>query len=155
LHTPLLPELARVARDQYLRGSLADEGADPATRVRNALERGAILTGQFTSLAAALEVHGLFDRRGRLRVSWLSTLESLANALLAIDRLLGWERKTRDINALDVSPAEWLESLDRRVSTEPSTSTTPTSDPIESADARTLASHDNESAPTASEDRHG
>jgi hypothetical protein len=53
----------------------------------------AVLHRQILRLNTALELHGLFDRRGRLRLAWLARLESLMREARAIDGLLCIERR--------------------------------------------------------------
>ena len=89
------------ARD-FLDGSLADDGgrADMPTRRLAQHECRAVLQLQILRLNAALETHGLFDRRGRLRVVWLARLESLMREARAFDQSLGLERRPKDIQDL-------------------------------------------------------
>lgn len=109
LHTENVPELARIAREQFLWQARADEADDPPTRRASLIEYRSVLHGQIALVANALERFGIFDRRGKLRALWLTKLESLIGAAVSIDRLLGLDRRQKD--ALDLSPAEWLERL--------------------------------------------
>jgi hypothetical protein len=93
---------------------IADEGGDVAavdlTARRGALVtyRGRIVHKNILKLAYALEERGLFDKRGKLRVAWLSKLESLIHTAVKLDVLLGLERRSRRVHQ---SPADWLMSL--------------------------------------------
>ena len=53
-------------------------------------------------LDAAIELRGLFDKRGKLRVAWLGQLQALINAAKAIDSLLGVERRQKPV--ADLAP---------------------------------------------------
>jgi hypothetical protein len=46
-------------------------------------------------------MHGLMDKRGRLREGWLRRLESLVNTAKNVDALLGYERRQRDVTLAD------------------------------------------------------
>ena len=63
----------------FLEQSLIDDGGrdDMPTRRRSQHQYRAALHRQLLQLNVALETRGLFDKRGRLRVAWLSKLESL------------------------------------------------------------------------------
>jgi hypothetical protein len=54
---------------------------------------------------------GLIDKRGTLRATWLTKLESLIAAALSIDRLLGLDRRSKNLH-MDV--AEILAAVKRR-----------------------------------------
>ena len=51
-------------------------------------------------LDAAIEVRGLFDRRGKLRVAWLQQLQSLINTAKGIDSLLSLDRREKAVPRL-------------------------------------------------------
>ena len=94
-----LPEVFGVLEGQvreFLETSVADDGGRdemPGRRLSQHQYR-AVLHRQVLRLNAALELHGLFDRRGRLRLAWLGKLESLMREARAIDTLLGLGRRT-------------------------------------------------------------
>lgn len=93
-----LPEVFSVLESQvreFLEASVADDGgrADMPARRLSQHQYRAVLHRQILRLNAALEVHGLFDRRGRLRLAWLGKLESLMREARAIDSLLGLARR--------------------------------------------------------------
>jgi hypothetical protein len=69
-------------------------------------EYRAIVHTNIRKLASALERHGHFDRRGRLRVSWISKLESLTSVALSIDKTLGFTRRARRVPTLQEWAAE-------------------------------------------------
>lgn len=98
----LPPELQHLRAEiaDYEAACLVDEGDsdDVPTRRRSLIEYRARLHRRVLQLDDALELHGLRDRRGRLRVGWLSKLESLIAAAVRIDNLLGLERRPKPID---------------------------------------------------------
>jgi hypothetical protein len=80
--------------------SVTDAGGRDELTVRAVAQHRnrATVQSQIQKLSAALDTHGLFDRRGKLRVSWITKLVSLCNVALAIDRTLGLDRKARVVN---------------------------------------------------------
>jgi hypothetical protein len=60
-------------------------------------EYRALLHVRILKLAQALERHGQFDRRGRLRVGWITKLESLIGTALSIDKTLGLTRLAKPV----------------------------------------------------------
>lgn len=126
LHTDRLPpEMAYLldVEREFLIASYADEGVsvDAAMsadererrlleiprRRRGQLEYRALLHRRVLQVGHALDVHGLFDRRGKLRAAWLSQLANLISASLSIDRLLGLARHERAPESL----TEYLERV--------------------------------------------
>ena len=87
----------------FLDSSLADDGgrAEIPTRRRSQHEYRAALHRQILLLNAAFEQQGLFDGRGRLRVVWLSKLESLMREARAFDQSLGLARRAKRVPSLD------------------------------------------------------
>jgi hypothetical protein len=84
----------------YEAGCLADEGGDAADvpiRRRSQLTYRARLHRRIIQLDDAIELRGLLDRRGKLRVTWLQQLSSLITTAKAIDTLLGLERRTKPV----------------------------------------------------------
>jgi hypothetical protein len=61
------------------------------------LEYRARVHRRVLQLDAALEVRGLIDRRGKLRVAWISKLESLITTARALDGLLGLGRRAKQL----------------------------------------------------------
>ena len=49
-------------------------------------------------VSAALDTHGVFDRHGKLRLAWLSKLESLIREARALDQSLGLARRTKSVS---------------------------------------------------------
>ncbi len=87
----------------FLEDSLADDGGReqiPRRRFSQHQYRAA-LHRQIVHLNAALETHGLFDRRGKLRVAWLSKLEGLMREARAFDQSLGLTRREKPVPNLD------------------------------------------------------
>jgi hypothetical protein len=100
-----LTEALAEERRAYLAGSLTDDGgeAEVPTRRRSLHEYRARLHVHIGQLSDAIERFGLFDRRGRLRATWLQRLEGLVDRARAIDATLGLERRAR---ALPRTPSE-------------------------------------------------
>jgi hypothetical protein len=94
--------------DRFLAASLADDGgvAEVSTRRRTVHEYRARVDRRIRMLDAALEARGLFDCRGRLRVAWISKLESLIATARALDSLLGLDRRQRPIRSLSEALAQ-------------------------------------------------
>ena len=114
--------------DTFLAGAVADDGGDTeiTTRRRALLQYRARLHRRIVQLDAALELRGLADKRGKLRVAWLSQLSTLIASAARIDSLLGLDRRERRVPSL----AEFLNQ--RPLDAPPETVTT--------ADAPTVAS---------------
>ena len=104
LHTTKpVPEVFRqqeIEVRDFLEQSLADDGGrnEIPTRRLSQHQYRAALHRQILRLNAALETHGLFDRRGKLRVAWLSKLESLMREARAFDQSLGLRRRPRHVS---------------------------------------------------------
>jgi hypothetical protein len=82
--------------------SVADAGGRDELIAREVAQHRnrALLQTKIDKVALALDTHGLFDRRGRLRVGWISQLESLISTALAIDKTLGLSRRPRRIDPM-------------------------------------------------------
>jgi hypothetical protein len=113
-HTDRLPphlDYIEQEVEMFNRGSLTDEGDQSVpTRRRSQLGYRGLVHRNILAVAGALEGKGITDPRGKLRVAWLSKLESLINTAVRIDTLLGLERRSKSVNK---SPRQWLESLDQ------------------------------------------
>ena len=83
-----------------LDGSVADDGGvdEIPTRRLSQHQYRAALHRQILRLNAALDAHGLFDRRGKLRVLWLGKLESLIREARLLDQSLGLGRRSRNVS---------------------------------------------------------
>lgn len=108
--TNLTPELRAIeAAGQVLASqSIVDAGGREELIAREVADheyRG-LLHVNILKLARALDAHGHFDRRGRLRVGWITKLESLISTAVGIDKLLGLQRRQKRAPSL----AEYLES---------------------------------------------
>ena len=92
----------------FLEASITDDGGRKAipTRRLSQHQYRAGLHRQILRLNAALSVHGLFDRRGKLRIAWLSKLESLMREARAFDQSLGLARRPKPVPNLDAYLAE-------------------------------------------------
>jgi len=92
----------RTEVEDFMDGQLTDEGdqADISTRRRSLLEYRSRIHRRILQVDGALELHGLTDRRGRLRTAWLQRLEALIRTAQGIDSLLGLERRQRSVGRL-------------------------------------------------------
>jgi hypothetical protein len=89
--------------------ALVDEGEreeDIPARRRSQVQYRAVLHRQILMLDAALRVHGVFDRRNKLRVAWLQRLEGLIGRAESVDRFLGLARRQR--NSTPPTPDQWI-----------------------------------------------
>lgn len=120
LHVSAVAEALAAERTAFVAASLADDGGEAECGVRRqALHayRGR-LHSHIGQLSDAIENHGLFDRRGRLRASWLQRLEGLVDRARGIDATLGLDRRQRRA----VSVTDYVREQAARNSTEGSTS---------------------------------
>jgi hypothetical protein len=106
LRTDALPPQFAHLREEvqtFVDGCLTDEGdaKDVTTRRRSLLEYRARLHRRVLQLDEAIDVRGLFDKRGKLRAAWLQRLEGLVNTSKALDTLLGLARREKDVNPVD------------------------------------------------------
>ena len=94
--------------DAWMGSVLTDEGEpdDVPTRRRALLEYRGRLHRRIVQLDTALELRGLIDKRGKLRVAWLQQLASLIASAKGIDSLLGLERRARSLSV--GGPASYL-----------------------------------------------
>ena len=76
-------------RDELIARALADH------------EYRALLHVRILKLALALEVHGEFDKRGRLRKGWIELLDRLIFSATTIDKTLGLARRAKRVPTLD------------------------------------------------------
>jgi hypothetical protein len=108
----LPPELEHLRMEvaELLASSVADDGGESEvpTRRRGLLEYRARIHRRVLQLDTALELKGLFDRRGKLRTAWLQQLQGLVNTAKGIDSLLGLERRARQLPS---SPAEAVRQI--------------------------------------------
>jgi hypothetical protein len=104
--------LAETLARNFFAQALTDDGGEhePSTRRKSLLEYRSRLHAQILMIGNALEHHGIFDRRGKLRAVWLGKLESLINTALSADRLLGLDRRARRTGALDGTAIEFVDS---------------------------------------------
>lgn len=84
----------------FLEASLTDDGGRDQipTRRLSQHQYRAVLHQQILRLSLALDTHRLFDRRGRLRVAWLSKLKSLMREARAFDASLDLARRPRRVS---------------------------------------------------------
>lgn len=100
LRTDRLPkEFAQLAQEveDFMSASITDDGGDsevPARR-RSLHEYRARLHRRVLQIDGAIELLGLFDKRGKLRVAWLQQLQGLISAAKGIDTLLGLDRRQK------------------------------------------------------------
>ena len=83
--------------------SVADAGGrvELGARELSDHEYRGLLHIRILKLAWALDRHGDFDGRGRLRVGWIRQLESLISTALSLDKTLGLRRRARPVPTLD------------------------------------------------------
>jgi hypothetical protein len=102
----LPPKLAHLRAEvaEFLDGAIADEGGLSEVPMRRLadLEYRARLHRRIRQLDEALELYGFFDKRGTLRVAWLTQLRGLIDSARALDGLLGLERKSKPVH-----PSQW------------------------------------------------
>ena len=93
---------------QFVADALVDEGdvAQVPARRLALIEYRARLHRRIVQLDAALELRGLTDSSGKLRVAWLQQLQSLMNAAKGIDALLGLQKRTKKVTSLQEHVSE-------------------------------------------------
>ena len=110
----LPPEFEHLAAElaEFADASIADDGgADAITVRRRSLHAyRARVHRRIAQLDGAIEIRGLFDRRGKLRVAWLQQLQGLIRTAQGIDSLLGLERRARKVPTIE----EWARDLAAR-----------------------------------------
>ncbi len=102
----------REAQMRYVSDVISRKVGDGAVHI-NVMEKlgmGAPAETLGVRLNAALETHGLFDRRGKLRVAWLSKLESLMREARAFDQSLGLRRRPRHVSLDEYLKTTYAES---------------------------------------------
>lgn len=107
LHAADLPrEFEHLRADllEFLNGAVADDGgpSEVPTRRRSLLEYRGRIHRRIGQLDAAIELRGLFDKRGKLRAAWLQRLEGLITTAKALDSLLGLERKPKHLTLAEL-----------------------------------------------------
>lgn len=97
-----LEHVLREERERFLAASVTDDGgaAEVPERRRSLHEYRARLHTHIGQVSDAISRHGVFDRRGRLRIAWLQRLEGLIGTARGIDQTLGLERRTRRVASL-------------------------------------------------------
>jgi hypothetical protein len=105
----LPPEFAHLAEEvqAFVEASLVDDGGrDNVPHRRQSLHAyRARVPRRIVQLDAAIEVRGLFDKRGKLRVAWLQQLQGLIRTAQGIDSLLGLDRRARPVGGLQAAIA--------------------------------------------------
>ena len=95
----LTPELRAIedAGRALAEQSIADAGgrSELAARELTDHEYRALLHVRILKLALALDTHGDFDWRGRLRKGWIELLDRLVSSAVSIDKTLGLSRKAK------------------------------------------------------------
>lgn len=101
----LPPEFAHLAAEllEFEQASIADDGGAETVAHRRRSPHGyrAPLHRRIVQLDSAMELKGLFDKRGKLRVPWLQQRQSLINRAKGIDSLLGLDRRPRKLQTLE------------------------------------------------------
>jgi len=105
------PELLAL-QEAFLAASLVDEGgeADMPIRRRSLLQYRGILHRQILQLDLAFTSRGAYDRHGKMRTLWLTTLSQLIARAESLDKLLGLDRKQRQLPV--PSPRDWVREAD-------------------------------------------
>jgi hypothetical protein len=97
----LPPEFEHLAAElaEFAGQSIADDGGAEAisARRRSLHNYRARVHRRIAQLDAAIELRGLFDKRGKLRVAWLQQLQGLIRTAQGIDSLLGLERRSKAV----------------------------------------------------------
>lgn len=100
-------EHLRAEVEAFADESISDDGgvSEVATRRRTLHEYRGRIHRRILQLDAAIELRGLFDKRGKLRVAWLQRLEALIATARGIDNLLGLNRRQKAAT----SPLDYIE----------------------------------------------
>lgn len=112
LSSPRIEAALLAEGDAFLSQSIADDGGEgevPARR-RSLHVYRARLHMRIEQMSAALDTHGMFDTRGKLRERWIKRLESLISRAQALDNTLGLARKQRHVNPMDAVRAAVVEA---------------------------------------------
>lgn len=122
LHARVLPPEVEALLDnvaEFREQSIADDGGpvEMSRRRRSLHDYRAIVHRNIQLLAVALDRGTLFDDRGRLRVTWISKLESLIATARALDNLLGTERNARDVTPKTATA--WLDARAKQQENQP------------------------------------
>lgn len=100
LRAATVSDAVRLEREAFAAASIADDGATDVPTRRAALHTyRARLHVAIEMLGDAIERHGLIDRRGRLRGSWLQRFDSLCTTATRLDLALGLERRPAPIRS--------------------------------------------------------
>lgn len=101
LYSVRIADVVRAEREAFLAADLEDAGGTEHLTIRKRAQHAyrARLHVQIESLAESLERFGLFDRRGRLRVQWITKLETMIGTAAKLDAQLGLTRQERSIGA--------------------------------------------------------
>jgi hypothetical protein len=103
LYAQQLADALLAEREAFFAQSITDDGGEdevPARR-RSLHAYRARLHGTIVALSDAIDTHGLFDRRGRLRSGWLQRLESLITTAHRLDTTLGLTRRAKRALSLE------------------------------------------------------
>jgi hypothetical protein len=82
---------------------VADDGGleHVAARRLDTLRNRALVQRRIEQLQLALADNGLFDRRGKLRVGWLTMFDRFVNTAKALDGMLGLERRAKPVETFE------------------------------------------------------
>jgi hypothetical protein len=109
----LPPEFTHLAAElaEFADASIADDGGVEAitARRRSLHTYRARIHRRVAQLDGAIELRGLFDKRGKLRVAWLQQLQGLIRTAQGLDSVLGLERRTRDVGQMTLEQYVELE----------------------------------------------
>ena len=112
----------------FLEHSLADDGGGDqmSTRRLSQHQYRAVVHGHILQLNAALETSGLFDPHGKMRLAWLSKLESLIREARALDQSLGLARRAKTVSLDDYVRSTYVPD---DTGTDPTPDDDPTNEP--------------------------
>jgi hypothetical protein len=101
------PELIAACR-AFCQQSIVEDGGEGEITIRRRSwhEKRARIELLIDQLYGAIEEHGLFDKRGKLRVAWLQRLEGLIARAASIDAMLGLERRTKRVDSFAAAVAQ-------------------------------------------------
>lgn len=106
LHSDRLPPELEHLRDEvsrFLSAAVTDDGGEDEVPTRRLalLEYRSRLHRRIGQIDAAIELRGLFDRRGKLRTTWLTMLATLVDKARGLDALLGLQRRARHVDPME------------------------------------------------------
>lgn len=107
--------LLEAAGPRLVDQSIADAGgqSELSARELTAHQYRGVLHVRILKLQRALELHGEFDKRGRLRRAWIELMDRLITSAVSLDMKLGYARRPRPVDGL--SPSALKHTLEHGV----------------------------------------